>query len=583
MAQPYFTNQPVPIQQVSPELLMAPGRAMGRAFEKLGQSIAGAMERKEQKRQKQERQDAAAKILQDVYGATPEEAAEYAKVPEVFKEAMGYKREQKKFELEKDKAKSYIQYQESLAKEQERKTLAEQMATENKKIASDAYKAFKEGKDKTVVEDIIKRSIEKHDRTILPQWKPTIESSIDPFIPQEQTGELTIQSGKITEGHSGANTLVLERELAAARGDKDKVTDISNRLENMRLSGMTPTSVTEGRAEYGMTPDQLMTQALLAGADDVSDPIETQLQKQQWEDKSIMKREKRETKIPLKGEDLIRAVSDEFGLTGEQYKAFRDMVGATPEKMEEQIKLQQAMATLQKTNTEVLAKNQDYIAETNARDFSSVMEPVKGPRGKRTDIFGGSMEKAQEFRMTQAQAESGIELFDQAIDINKRFENLKNQGYKDWASMENIAEAKKLMEVSKSIATQIIGTNRLDLLGPGALTEADIKLLNEAIGDPTKMFDLVGGNSAKLRALRQKIIKKMETQEASMGWKRKEGMEIGTNFGQRELGMADMSWYDDPKNKLGITEEKEDGTIETTFSGGGKARPIITGQGGGIM
>jgi 6-pyruvoyl-tetrahydropterin synthase len=54
MAQPYFTNQPVPIQQVSPELLMAPGRAMGRAFEKLGQSVGAAMERKYKKEQEEE-------------------------------------------------------------------------------------------------------------------------------------------------------------------------------------------------------------------------------------------------------------------------------------------------------------------------------------------------------------------------------------------------------------------------------------------------------------------------------------------------------------------------------------------------
>ena len=99
MAQPYFTNQPVPIQQVSPELLMAPGRAMGRAFEKLGQSVGAAMERKYQKDEEKRKKDEAVQyLLKSGLIEDESEAKAAVATPDVYKNIKASILAEQKFE-----------------------------------------------------------------------------------------------------------------------------------------------------------------------------------------------------------------------------------------------------------------------------------------------------------------------------------------------------------------------------------------------------------------------------------------------------------------------------------------------------
>ncbi len=93
----FFSGQQVNIPQISPDLLMAPGRAYGRAFEKLGQSVAGAMERQELKRQKQEKKDAAQLILREVMPELdPEKAATMSADPKLIDSLLDYKQDEAK-------------------------------------------------------------------------------------------------------------------------------------------------------------------------------------------------------------------------------------------------------------------------------------------------------------------------------------------------------------------------------------------------------------------------------------------------------------------------------------------------------
>jgi hypothetical protein len=589
MAQPYFTNQPVPIQQVSPELLMAPGRAMGRAFEKLGQSVGVAMERQYQKQEKARRADELENYLIG-QGIDPDMAKSLKNDKELALNKLKLDQENEKFQMEKDRNDALNRLTIASAAAQEEKNKAQIAEALIKKKSSEAYKAFKEGRSEKVVETMLRDAMLPKESSLIDlgaQWQPSMPST-EP-IPESAISpeDLMTSGGFSTEfkpgsnGHYGADQLVLERELAAQRGDDALVKNLSSRIENMTQAGLSPTQTPEMSASRDPVMDDIITTLLMSKSEVPSGKFsEEEIERMRTLEEGQVSEDVTKT-VPLKGEELIKAVSDEFELTGEQYKAFTDLIGQSPAKLSENIKIQQALATLDKTTTEAKKAHQQYIASSLARDFSSVNEPIDGPQGRPANIFPGKEDtKALEFKTTQAKAEAGIELFDQAIEINKRFEALKTQApKKGWDAFKDIPEAKKLMEVSKSIATQIIGENRLDLLGPGALTEADIKLLNDAIGDPTKMFDLFGGNSAKLRALRQKIINVMETKERSFGWKRKKGMEIGTNYGTRKLGEANMDWFDDPQEGKPIkTETNSKGETEATFSSGNKA--TIISQGG---
>lgn len=71
--------------------------------------------------------------------------------------------------------------------------------------------------------------------------------------------------------------------------------------------------------------------------------------------------------------------------------------------------------------------------------------------------------------------------------------------------------------LAKSLADQVKGSLREDILGPGTVTEAERKILTNALGDPTELFSLKGNTLAKLKQIQRNSINSMNKELETYG------------------------------------------------------------------
>ena len=294
----FFTGQQIQVPQVSPELLMAPGRAYGRAFEKLGQSIAGAMERQELNRQKKEKTNAVSSILQNAYGMTKEEADIAAKAPDVAIDAQKFLRENQKFELEKQKAQEYsknVAAQTALSEfkfeEAKREKEAELEVANFLQKKPDLKKKVQ---DTIVKKEVIARQLpapqptggqfQVLDQSLIDQFSEPIQFSNQNLnIEQWINPEAKKIAGQISDKNQEITNLLLKKESLqnskTPRGLRiKKEADIDRninrlmsftekngaKLQKMMSSG----DITRANASLGLSSNELLEQALMAGVDD---------------------------------------------------------------------------------------------------------------------------------------------------------------------------------------------------------------------------------------------------------------------------------------------------------------------------
>lgn len=73
--------------------------------------------------------------------------------------------------------------------------------------------------------------------------------------------------------------------------------------------------------------------------------------------------------------------------------------------------------------------------------------------------------------------------------------------------------------IAQSISTMLTGEMRTDLVGPGAITEAEWALLKKVIPDPSAIFQLGSQTRAKLKAIMGKIDNRLADQAKAYGLK----------------------------------------------------------------
>lgn len=91
--------------------------------------------------------------------------------------------------------------------------------------------------------------------------------------------------------------------------------------------------------------------------------------------------------------------------------------------------------------------------------------------------------------------------------------------------LNRVTDIKKRAEVATEIQA-LIGQLRVPLTGPGAMTDRDIKMLQDTIGNPTKVLSLPSVQRAKLMTVGKKLETDLVNAAKATGFRRKEQVNI---------------------------------------------------------
>lgn len=136
-----------------------------------------------------------------------------------------------------------------------------------------------------------------------------------------------------------------------------------------------------------------------------------------------------------------------------------------------------------------------------------------------------SPEIAKDFRevlISATEAQTGIK---RLLEINK----MKSP----WASLDLRSEAEVLQGTLQ-------GALRREIVGPGAVTESEQKLLKSIIRDPTKFWSLSASNKTALETLLKKVERGLAKNAEVISWQQPAGMQSGQ--AQQPYGVTRMSF-----------------------------------------
>jgi hypothetical protein len=136
-----------------------------------------------------------------------------------------------------------------------------------------------------------------------------------------------------------------------------------------------------------------------------------------------------------------------------------------------------------------------------------------------------SPEIAKDFRevlISATEAQTGIK---RLLEINK----MKSP----WASLDLRSEAQVLQGTLQ-------GALRREIVGPGAVTESEQKLLKSIIRDPTKFWSLSASNKTALETLLKKVERGLAKNAEVISWQQPAGMQSGQ--AQQPYGVTRMSF-----------------------------------------
>jgi hypothetical protein len=119
------------------------------------------------------------------------------------------------------------------------------------------------------------------------------------------------------------------------------------------------------------------------------------------------------------------------------------------------------------------------------------------------DSFATSKEGAKEIRNQVSTVKSAEDSINQLIKMTQ-------------AGMGKVA-MRDLVAQAQVIKNMLTGELRLMIVGPGAVTEAEWKMLNDVVRDPTKMFSLDDSNKKALETLKERMYNKLKYKAKSEG------------------------------------------------------------------
>ena len=103
-----------------------------------------------------------------------------------------------------------------------------------------------------------------------------------------------------------------------------------------------------------------------------------------------------------------------------------------------------------------------------------------------------------------------------ALDSLKRIQQMK----KDYNKFDMSPEGMKKRAAIQSEIAGLVGALRLPLTGPGILTDSERAMLQEAIGDPTKLFSISSVQDARMNQIMKKIQSDIDSQAKLYGLSR---------------------------------------------------------------
>ena len=152
-----------------------------------------------------------------------------------------------------------------------------------------------------------------------------------------------------------------------------------------------------------------------------------------------------------------------------------------------------------------------------------------------------SDQDAKDFRTMSSDADIGIQMIQEALDQDEKLSALTRRMPVTWAGGNKIrAEIKTKLNLLR-------GKLRLAVIGPGAVSEYEQKILLEVIGDPTKFFQFDTNSRARLKELQRIMAQGVKVRGEHLGlWDYDHKLREGEKLASDKLSFTaeDQANYD---------------------------------------
>lgn len=207
--------------------------------------------------------------------------------------------------------------------------------------------------------------------------------------------------------------------------------------------------------------------------------------------------------MKLKDPDLAESATRALHLSDQKIELAK--IAATSKSEQQKANAALAMAELDaKANAEMAKVQQGLMKkaslQTMAQGGTASMDPMMlDPKDRALFVPGFGLafdrEGAKKMREMGADAMSAVEGIDRLLEISKTPIKSLNP---------------KLRAESEALRSMLVGALRLQIVGPGAMTDSERKLIERVIADPAAMFSLDMSNRKSLETAKQKIKKSLE-------------------------------------------------------------------------
>jgi len=180
----------------------------------------------------------------------------------------------------------------------------------------------------------------------------------------------------------------------------------------------------------------------------------------------------------------------------------------------EKAKLKMEMIAGQTKSQTMQAKARQAISQIEMSMIEQKSKLDKELEKKRIDIGGykgtiNNVQEAKDFREAMNNLSGAKNSINRLLEINEQTGKSLSPNTR--------AEAKTLQKT-------LIGALRVPIVGPGAMSEKELELLNDLVANPTDIFALDSNNKTKLKTLMRTLEQKADEQAKNLGLEKYEGV-----------------------------------------------------------
>ena len=139
--------------------------------------------------------------------------------------------------------------------------------------------------------------------------------------------------------------------------------------------------------------------------------------------------------------------------------------------------------------------------EAQQKILNAQLEPKEDPE-LHVPGFGSARSKkeAQDLRSKTAETVGNVQTIDRILELQKKASRLNP----------DVAESYKARQQIQNEIASLVGSMRIDLVGPGAMTDSEREFIQGIIGDPTSIFSFSSVELAKLLDIRNKAVRNLD-------------------------------------------------------------------------